>query len=356
MKYNAKNLEQVKFFVKERVNGHNVYTDPMIFIGQLSKEKFRKGDTFAVWFNIELVFLLLSKYNINPTKITFIGDDADKKQKWVNFQGVEYVDYQEESIKDMNFTYTLMNPAFDITNESFEMAKSITKEKIFMICQTSAFERKKMFENLEYYEALGVNAFDEQILTALSIYNINGAENTEVKFRDGTKDMVSDTQIVPGEDNKEEWKFACNVIAKNLEGIEVNYGALERPKVKQSTTGIPLIFNVGKTGDEEFSDVIICDLEQKEKATGFGHHKVVFNKNGDIGKIGAIKYAGPEYGTGHNTMSIIVNSKETALAYIEYLKSEPVTKMVKGIKSNTVVNKKGVFQFIPKIEHKDKWI
>jgi hypothetical protein len=303
-----------------------------------------------------LVFLLLSKYNINPAKITFIGDDSDKKKKWVNTFGIEYIDCQEESIKDMKFTYTLMNPAFAITNESFEMAKLITKEKIFMICQTSAFERKKMFENLEYYEALGSNAFDEKILTALSVYNINSTNNTEVKFKDGTKVVVSDIQMVPGEDNKEEWKFACSVIAKNLEGIEVNYGALERPKVRQSITGIPLIFNVGKAGDEDFSDIIICDIEQKEKATGFGYHKVVFNKNGAPGKIGAIKYAGPEYGTGHNTMSIIVDSEETALAYIEYLKSEPVTKMVKGIKSNTVVNKKGLFQFIPKMEHKDKWI
>jgi len=356
MKYNAKNLEQVKFFVKERVNGHNVYTNPTIFAGQLSKEKFRKGDTFAVWFNIELVFLLLSKYNINPTKITFIGDDADKKKKWVNTFGIKYIDYREESIRNMNFTYALMNPAFDITNESFEMAKSITKEKIFMICQTSAFERKKMFENLEYYEALGGNAFDEQILTALSVYNINGADDTEVKFKDGTRDIVSNIQMVPGDNNKEDWKFACNIIAKKLEGIEVNYGALERPKVKQSLSGIPLIFNVGKSNDEEFSDVIICDTEQKEKATGYGYHKVVFNKNGAPGKIGAIKYAGPEYGTGHNTMSIIVDSKMTALDYINYLKSDPVTKLVKGIKSNTVVNKKGVFQFIPKLEYKDKWI
>jgi hypothetical protein len=356
MKYNAKNLEQVKFFVKERVNGHNVYTNPNIFIGQLSKEKFRKGDNFSVWFNIELVFLLLSKYNINPKKIAFIGDDSDKKKKWVSTFGIEYIDYQEESIKDMNFTYTLMNPAFDITNESFEMAKSITKEKIFMICQTSEFERKKMLENLEYYEALGNDAFNEQILTALSVYNINGSNNTEVKFRDGTRDIVADIQMVPGKDNKDEWKFACSVISKELEGIKVNYGALERPKVKQASTGIPLIFNVGKSDDEEFSDIIICDIEQKEKATGFGYHKVVFNKNGAPEKIGAIKYAGPEYGTGHNTMSIIVDSKETALAYIEYLKSDSVAKMIKGIKSNTVVNKKGVFQFIPKLEHKDKWI
>lgn len=356
MKYNIKNLEQVKYFVTERVNGHNVYTNPNIFTGLLSKEKFRKGDTFCVWFNIESVFLLLSKYNIDPKKITFIGDDSDKKKKWVETFGVRYIDYQEESIKDMKFTYTLMNPAFDITVECFEVAKLITTEKIFMISNTSAFERKKMLENLEYYEALGGNAFDEQIMTALSVYNINGAEYTEIKFKDGVKETVEDIQMVPGVDNKDEWKFACNVIAKKLEGIEVNYGALERPKVKQATTGIPLIFNVGKASDDDFSDIVICDLEQKEKATGFGKHKVVFNKNGAPGKIGSIKYAGPEYGTGHNTMSIIVDSKEIALAYIDYLKSEPVSKMVKGIKSNTVVNKKGVFQFIPKLELKDQWI
>lgn len=365
MKFNAKNLAQVEHFVVERTNGSfsprnttgkYIYTDPNIFTGQLSKESFRKGDTFCVWFNIELVFLLLSKYNINPKKITFIGDDSDKKKKWVETFGIRYLEYQEESIDNMKFTYTLMNPAFDITIECFEKAKEVTTEKILMISNTSAFERKKMLENLAYYEALGGNAFDEQIMTALSVYHINGADSTEVKFKDGTKESVLDIQMVPGGDNKEEWKFACAVIAKKLEGIEVNYGALERPKVKQATTGIPLIFNVGKASDIDFSDIVICDIEQQENATGFGRHKVVFSKSSAPGKIGAIKYAGPEYGTGHNTMSIIVDSKETALEYIDYLKSEPVSKMIKGIKSNTVVNKKGVFQFIPKLELKDKWI
>ena len=366
MKYNAKNIEQVKYFVIERAGGNaspkskktgkNVYTNPNLFTGRLNKESFRKSDTFCVMFNIELVYLLLSKYNINPNKITFIGDDADKKKIWVEHLGVRYIDHQEESIKDMKFTYTLMNPAFDITSESFEKAKEITTEKIIMICQTSAFERKKMFENLESYEALGGNAFDEQIMTALSVYDMNGTAETEVKFKDGTKDTVSNIQMVPGEDNKEEWKFSCSVIDKGLEGIEVNYGALESPKVIQAENGIPLIFNVGKVGDDNFSKIIICDNSQKEKATGFGEHKVVFNKNGAPGKIGAIKYAGPEYGTGHNTMSIIVDSKETALKYIDYLMSEEVAKMVKGIKSNSVVNKKGLFNFIPKMEYKDKWI
>jgi hypothetical protein len=356
MKYNAKNLEQVKFFVKERVKGHNVYTNPNIFTGILSKEKFRKGDVFGVWFNIELVFLLLSKYNINPKKIIFIGDDDDKKKKWVNTFGINYVNYQEESLKDMNFTYTLMNPAFDITNESFEMAKLITKEKIFMICQTSAFERKKMFENLEYYEALGGNAFDEQMMTALSVYDMNGTETTEVKFKDGSNDIVSNIDLVPGENNKEEWQFARSVIAKDLEGIEINYGALESPKVIQAVNGIPLIFNVGKAGDTSFSKIIICDKSQQEKATGFGKHKVVFNKNSSIGNIGAIKYAGPEYGTGHNTMCIIVDSKDAAEKYIEYLQSDPIKKLVKGIKSNAIVNKKDIFKLIPKMEYKDKWI
>jgi hypothetical protein len=356
MKFNAKNLEQVKYFVKERANGHNVYTNPNIFTGRLTKESFRKRDTFSVWFNIELVFLLLSKYNINPKKITFFGDDADKKKKWVEAFGVGYIDYQEESINNMQFNYTLMNPAFDITIECFEKAKNITTEKILMICQTSAFERKKMFENLEYYEALGGNAFDEQMMTALSVYDMGGTETTEVKFKDGTKDTVLNIRLVPGENNKEEWQFALNVIAKDLEGIEVNYGALESPKVIQAVNGIPLIFNVGKVGDPAFSKIIICDNSQIEKATGFGKHKVVFNKNSSIGNIGAIKYAGPEYGTGHNTMSIIVDSKETAEKYIEYLQTESVKKLVKGIKSNAIVNKKDIFKLIPKMEHKNKWI
>ena len=354
MKYNNKNKELVKFFVKERVNGHNNYTNPDIFTGRLASEVFRKSDTFCVMFNIEIVFLLLSKYNINPSKITFVGDDADKKKKWVEYQGVKYIN--REKLNNMKFTYTLMNPAFDKTAECFAQAKSITTEKVLIVCQSSHMERKQMLNNLEYYEALGDKAFDEQIMTSLAVYDMNGCDETNIKFKDGAKTVIKNITAVPGEDNKDDYEFACKVINKCLQGIEVNYGALESPKVKQSEDGIPLIFNVGSVGDDSFSKILFIDKEQQKYATGYEKHKVVFNKNASIGNIGAIKYAGPEYGTGHNTMSIITDSKETALKYIDYLQSDKVKSLVRGIKTGAIVNKKDIFKLIPILEHKDKWI
>lgn len=356
MKFNAKNLEQVKYYVTERVNGHKVYTNPNIFTGQLSKESFRKGDTFCVWFNIELVFLLLSKYNINPKKITFIGDDSDKKKKWVETFGIRYLEYQEESIDNMKFTYTLMNPAFDISVEALNLAKKITTEKVLFIGPTRDFDRVQMLEDLTYFEPLGNNAFNEQIMTALAVYDMNGEINTEVKFADGTTHNVSNIQIVPSKDNKKEWLYACKVLDMNLPGYDAQIGKLEYSKAKEDPTGTLCIFTVGKENSNDWGNHCYISNDQLGLTKGKGKHKLVVSKTGSIGKIGALKYAGPDIVCGFGTYFIEFNSKQEVLDVIDYIKSDPVTTLVKGIKSNTVVNGQRIWSKIPKLELKDKWI
>lgn len=356
MKYNAKNIEQIKYFVKERVNGHKVYTNPNLFTGRLSKESFRKSDTFCVKFNIELVYLLLSKYSINPNKITFIGDDADKKKMWVEYLGVRYIDRQEESIKDMKFTYTLMNPAFDISMESLKMAKSITTEKVLFIGPTRDFDKSQMLEDLEYYEPLGNKAFDENIMTALAVYDVNGTSDTEVKFQDGFKENITNIKVVPATNNREEWKFACDTISKNLPGYEAQIGKLEYSKATEDVNGTLCIFTVGKENSEEWGNHKYIPDEQLALTKGLGKHKLVVSKTGSIGKIGALKYGGPETVCGFGAYFIEFNSKQEVLDAIDYIKSEPVDKLVKGIKSNTVVNGQRIWSAIPKMEYKDKWI
>ena len=356
MKYNVKNLEQVKFFVKERVNGHNVYTNPDLFIGRLAKESFRKSDTFCVMFNIELVFLILSKYNINPNKITFVGDDADKKKMWIENFGVRYIDHQEESIKDMKFTYTLMNPAFDISIESLKKAKSITTEKVLFIGPTRDFDKSQMLNDIEYYEPLGNKAFDENIMTAMAVYDINGTNTTEIKFQDGVKTIINDIKVVPGVDNRDEWEVACNTIIKNLPGYEAQIGKLEYSKAKEDPNGTLCIFTVGKENSSEWGNHKYIPDDQLDLTKGLGKHKLVVSKTGSIGKIGALKYADPETVCGFGAYFIEFDSKQEVLDVIDYIKSESVSKLVKGIKSNTVVNGQRIWSAIPKMEYKDQWI
>tara|TARA_B110000503_G_C7157885_1_gene418165 strand:+ start:2232 stop:3329 length:1098 start_codon:yes stop_codon:yes gene_type:complete len=365
MKNNTKNLEQVKEFVKRatgtcspksKVTGEYIYTNPNLFTGRLSKESFRKSDTFCVRFNIELVFLLLSKYNINPNKITFVGDDADKKKMWVEHFGVRYIDYREETLKDMKFTYTLMNPAFDISIDALEQAISITTEKVLFIGPTRDFDKKKMLTNLEYFEPLGSKAFDENIMTAMAVYNVNGTNDTEIKFADGTKDTVSNIQLVPSTNNKEEWQFACDTISKGLPGYQAQIGKLEYGKAKEDVNGTLCIFTVGKENSKEWGNHKYIPNDQLPLTKGLGKHKLVVSKTGSIGKIGALKYAGPEVVCGFGAYFIEFNSKQDVLDAIDYIKSEPVSKLVKGIKSNTVVNGQRIWSAIPKMEFKDQWI
>lgn len=355
MKYNKKNLEKLKFFVKERVNGHNVYTNPNIFTGALSSEVFRKSDKFCVWFNIEIVFLLLSKYNIKPNKIKFIGDDDDKKKMWVENFGVEYINHSEESIKNMKFTYSLMNPAFDYSVNSLKRAKEITEEKVLFIGPTRDFDKSDMLEDLEYFEHLGTKAFDETIMTALAIYNQNGVSETTIKFNDGRKEVVDKLLVVPGESNYDDWKFATKVLSMNLPSYNAGGGYIGQSKAeKVDKDGIQCIWRCGKVGGDFEWDMI--HKKHSDKVTGLGEHKIIVSKMTSKGNLGDVKYAGPEYGVGDTCYRVALPSKQECLKAIEYLNSQPVRKLVRGLKTTTASSSNKLWSKIPLHTEKDKWI
>lgn len=330
---------------------HDVYTSQEIVEKCISKIE-TTSSTYLVMFNIEFVISLVYTHNVESQNITFYSDHENKTDICKKL-GVKYINFLE---KDMKFTYTLMNPAFDISIESLRKAKEITDKKVLFIGPTRDFDKSFMLEDLEYFEPLGDKAFDEQIMTALAVYNVKGSNQTEIKFQDNTSKIVSDIKIVPAINNRIEWEFACNTISKNLSGYEAKIGKLEYSKAKVDPNGTLCIFTVGKENSNEWGNHKLIPDDQLPLTKGKGKHKLVVSKTGSIGKIGALKYAGPDIVCGFGAYFIEFDSKQDVLDNIEYIKSEPVVKLVKGIKTNTVVNGQRLWSLIPKLEHKDKWI
>jgi len=369
MKFNISNTEKTKYFVEHRANGHNIFTDPNLWLSGLHREKFRKSDTFSVWFNIETIYLLLSKYRRNPDKITFIGDDKEK-QNWCRKYNIKYISYSnwEKEMKDLMFTYTLMNSSFDITKECVLRAQSITKEKILFIAATRDFlPGSKLLNKLDYYEALGAVAFDEQILTALAVIDMQKTDlTTIVKFKDEKpfrvdfggedEDFSEGIRYVPDQDNKKEWLFAVDVMSKNLPTYQARQSLLTKKDAQHDKDGTLCVFTAGKKDEDEFGIQEYIPDSQLDSTIGLGEHNLIVSKTGPMGALGPLKYVDPETVCGFGCIVLRFDSKKEVLDNIEYLNSEPVKKFMKGFKTVTVVNGIRMWNSIPLMVHKDKWM
>jgi hypothetical protein len=311
-----------------------------------------KDSPILVLYTIEAAVKL---NHLGFTNVTVATKDAcSETEKITNYLGYKYL--KEENLNNMNFTYTFMNPAFATSIKSLELAKKITTDKVLYIGPSRDFEKTKMLTDLEYYEPLGDKAFAEQITTAMAVYNINGAPMTKVKFGNGQCEDVKDLKVIPAINNYEEWCFASNVVEKGLPGYHAQIGKLEFSKAKKDPLGTLCIFTVGQENSSDWGNHEYIPKEQLHLTKGKGKHKLVVSKTGSIGKIGALKYAGPDVVCGFGTYFIEFTSKDEVLKVIEYIKDEPVTKLVKGLKTNTVVNGQRLWSAIPKMEYKDQWI
>ena len=349
--------KKFKELLQPKDTGHNIHTKFSDISRWLNRFEINSNQTFGIISTVEFAIILIEDFGIDPKKIWLYGDSEEKK-KIAHYLEINYNDmslFLEEKIK-MKFTYTLMNPAFDISMASLKKAKSITTEKVLFIGPTRDFDKNDMLNDIECYEPLGGKAFDENILTAMAVYDVNGTNKTEIKFQNGSKKIIKDIKVVPGIDNRDEWEFACDILSKNLPGYDAEIGKLEYSKSREDVNGTLCIFTVGKEDSDEWGNHRYIPDEQLDFTKGRGKHKMVVSKTGSIGKIGALKYAGPEIVCGFGTYFIEFTSKQEVLDNIDYIKSDPVRKLVKGIKSNTVVNGQRIWSAIPKMEYKKQWI
>jgi hypothetical protein len=169
-----------------------------------------------------------------------------------------------------------------------------------------------------------------------------------VEFADGeTVLKINNPARLPGLDLKL-YAYAHEVCSLGLPGIKANYGSYvsNHEKVLNNPGRVPLIYQVGPKG-KGFLKVIKVSSKIITPQEGVGLHKVVISKNGNPSNQSVLKYAGPEYGTGHNALWIEVKDPEEADAMIKYWESAPILALSLSLNANNPANGKGFWLDIP---------
>lgn len=377
-------IEQIMKFPKKNGTGSFHYAKPDMavqwkftpfslvsrLLHKLLKRKHLNKLKICVILNVENVERLLLN-GVDAKNIYFVSDCEERTYLAESFGlqdenifkikqvGKSFYLNEKDTYTMKHFDWGIINPDFGKTPELRRLAESICK-KVYLICDTNHFsQRLQNFENVKEFENLGGGIFDDALVSVATSVIDSDSTSVNLKIIGGNKNTTINEipSFVPSK-NINDFKWADKIMRMNLPGFDANCGDLYTgdvisPKTKEST--IPLIFTVGKENNKEFGRMLDCDMSQIQNATGFNKHKVIFSKSTMLEKIGAIKYAGPEYGCGHNCVSIICNSKKEAIETIDYLKSDKVKRLVKTLKSFGAINTKGIFKKIPNLKCSAQW-
>lgn len=347
---------------------HHTFTPDAAFAsGRWKLNKRRKN---VVFFNWEEVVRLVRFHGFDPRKLTFVSDGDWKSQSLTTYcPEVTIVKYNDRLMTKYakKFHGGAINPPFGESKRLRAIAEQLVTDKLLVVSPTRDFENPKSLEDIEYYYPLGDRAFSEQISTALCIVDVTGTkQETVIEDCEGRRIKVVDMPFAPGED-LDDWLYAIQILNLGLPGYECQYGEIslvkDQPKYQfngsvfsvVTSGGIPLVFNPGSK-DSEFKKVVNIETQHQDKATGYGKKLLIVSKNGSIGKLGPIKIKPEDYGHGHNTISLTNVDENEINEALEYLNSPEVARLVRGIKTNTIINGVNLWKKIPHHQYKDQWI
>lgn len=165
--------------------------------------------------------------------------------------------------------------------------------------------------------------------------------------------LVDNPPFLPDSDINS-YRFALEVINRKFKTYSANYGSYYRNSKQLSKTGkIPLIFSVGKYG-EDFRDIVYASKKVITPSEGVGKHKVVISKNGLHKRQSVVKYAGPEFGTGHNTLWLEINKKEDYDDFLKYYTSPAIVTLCKALKATMPANGTTFWKRLPTLDNYDE--
>lgn len=311
--------------------------------------------------NMEFALVLRTKYNVDPTNITFVAlcnyshqwaTDASTK---ILLNGMEVLDGSTNSFLEMEFKMkfdaVIGNPPYQNGTDKNFYKKFITKSRtlsdnVLLIVPSAHFNRTSSLSDLAMYQFLN-NPFKGVQLVMSAFLLTKGSTKVKCIGQDGTAIDVlhKDMSSMPGLD-VESWYTCLSMSAKDGKGYEIETtGKLKkREAVDFAGNDITCILSPGAR-DKDF---VTCkvDKQYEELIGGLGKHKVVFGADYIPGKIGPVKYAGPDLGCSARAYYIEASCYAEAQRIIEHLTSEDVNNFIKYTKTLTAKNSKRVFSTI----------
>jgi len=282
------------------------------------------------------------------------ASDIDKLQTMVcntNFKkalndktfkfNVEQKDFKEANVKA---DVVVSSIDFATTNQFVPMFRSQGSTVLILTRPNKNRYSSTHIKEISKYQFLGVTSSATPIC-AMYFENKN---NDVVEFISDDNSVKIDSPVYLPANDLTSFAFAHEVINQNFDGFESNYGSyyINDPKVINNPGSVELIYQVGSPG-KLFRKTVGVDPSIITDREGVGVHKVVISKNGNRTLRSMLKYAPPEYGTGHNAIWIQVKDQEEAEQIINYYNSPAIVKLVLSLKGTSPANGTGFWKKIP---------
>jgi len=261
------------------------------------------------------------------------------------------VNVTHQDFADIDKEYTVVISAIDFaTTNNFVTKFKATCEHVLVLTRPNKnrYTKAKHINEITKYKFLGVT----KTSTPICAMYFTPKTHTKVEFITDTDSVIVDNpSYLPAYDLKT-YLFVKELFEHKFESFAANYGSyyINDKKVVNNPGNVQLIYQVGARGDD-FRKTIGVDESIITPKEGVGVHKLVISKNGNRFMQSALKYAGPEYGTGHNALWIQVSSKQEANKIINYYNSPEITRLVLSLSETNPTNGTGFWAKIPHIKH-----
>lgn len=274
-------------------------------------------------------------------------------KKAVNNKTYE-VNVTQKDFAAIDKTYTVVLSAVDFaTTNNFVTKFKATCEHILVLTRPNKnrYTKAKHINEITKYKFLGVT----KTATPICAMYFSPKVHTGVEFVSGTKSViVNKPSYLPAFDLKS-YMYVNELLEQEFDTFKANYGSyyINDKQVVNNPGNIQLIYQVGAAG-ADFRKTVGVDKSIITPNEGIGVHKLVISKNGNRGMQSVLKYAGPEYGTGHNATWIQILRKREANKIINYYNSPEITRLVLSLKETSPANGVGFWSKIPHYKHYKK--
>jgi hypothetical protein len=257
------------------------------------------------------------------------------------------VNVTQQDFADTDKEYTVVLSAIDFaTTNNFVTKFKAMCEHVLVLTRPNKnrYTKPKHINEISKYKFLGIT----KTSTPICAMYFTPKTHTKVEFITDTDSVIVDNpSYLPAYDLKT-YLFVKELFEQEFDSFDANYGSyyINHEKVVNNPGKVQLIYQVGTAG-VGFRKTVGVDKSIITSREGVGVHKVVISKNGNRTIQSVLKYAAPEYGTGHNAIWIQTKDKKEAEEIINYYNSKEIRRLVLSLKETSPANGVGHWAKIP---------
>jgi hypothetical protein len=362
---------RIKFkeLLQPKDTGHNRSTQFELVGNILDRIKINNTQTFAVFYTIEFVIVLLEDYGIDPKNIWLFGDSPEKekvaKYLKINYNSINILDGKKF---DMKFNVVLGNPPFaergennktstnttdlslPFTQKAFELVEDYVA---FIIPSDWTGPNRSSLKNMlfESYKLKNITLhgdkwFDVQKDTLDFLFDKKHTGDCLIEDVKGKKMFLKlDNKTILSNENIQTKLLKKFDLTNNL-GSYWHRGSVNANDMVEVVNGIEIIETVGRK-NEPLKTKIISNKE----TCGLGEEGLVIGNLGESGGIGNIKTKKKSQVGGHSVVFLFTSYPDNLKQYLE---SKLIKYLVSCIKKSTP-NSKSLFENLPEIDFSKKY-